>query len=155
MKTPIRCAVDASVAMQLFVREPGTADAETLFDHLASDPEARFSAPSLIYAECANILWKYVRRFTFDPREAERSVARLNGLDLDVVAIQEVSADALRLAIARDITVYDALYAEVARRLDVPLVTADARLARKLGPAPVRVLVLGTFPIPPPRSRAS
>jgi predicted nucleic acid-binding protein len=149
MKTPLRCVVDASVAIKLFVAETDSAEADVLFAHLAGDPDARFCAPSLLYAECANILWKYSRRFGYDRTEAERSLARLMALAIDFVDIRDVIAEAHRTAMTYDITVYDACYAATARQRGVPLITADGRLAQKLIGMKASVLVLGRFAIPP------
>jgi predicted nucleic acid-binding protein len=149
MNRPVRCVVDASVLIKLFVAEAGSAEADALFAHLGADPAARFHAPSLIYAECANILWKYERRFGYERTAAERSLSRLIALAIDVVEMKEITVAAHRLAATRDVSVYDACYAATAARLDVPLVTADERLAQKLAGARPATLVLGQFAIPP------
>jgi predicted nucleic acid-binding protein len=47
--------IDASVAIKWLVDEPGTAAALSLRRH-------RLLAPDLLIAECANVLWKKVRR---------------------------------------------------------------------------------------------
>jgi predicted nucleic acid-binding protein len=47
--------IDASVAIKWVVRETGTQEALSLRQH-------RLVAPDLLVAECANILWKKVRR---------------------------------------------------------------------------------------------
>ena len=149
MKPPLRCVVDASVAIKLFVAEAESAKADALFAHLAGDPDARFYAPSLLYAECANILWKYVRRFGYDRTEAERSLARLMTLAIDCVDIKDVVAEAHRMAMTCDITVYDACYAATAKQRGAPLITTDERLARKLAGMKPSVFVLGRLAIPP------
>jgi len=60
---PTRCVVDASVGIKLFVSEPLSDKAQALFNRLASDLPADLHVPDLFYIECANILWKYSRRF--------------------------------------------------------------------------------------------
>ena len=148
MKPPLRCVVDASVAIKLFVAEADSPKADSLFAHLGADPNARFYAPSLLYAECANILWKYVRRFGYDRKEAEHSLSRLMALTIDVVEIKEIIAEAHKLAVLRDISVYDACYIATAARLEVPLITADERLAQKLVGTRPAVFGLGRFVVP-------
>ena len=149
MKPPLRCVVDASVVIKLFVTEPDSAQADALFAHLAADPDARFYAPSLLYAECANILWKYVRRFGYDRKEAERSLSLLMELAIDVVEVKDIVVAAQKLALARGISVYDACYAAASEQVGAPLVTADERLAEKLAGARPAVFVLRQFPVPP------
>ena len=148
MNTPLRCAVDASAAIKLFVPEPCSQDAVALFAHLG-DPDAHFCAPSLLYAECANILWKYRRRFGLDAREASRSLAALTVLPIDCVEIKQIISEAHEIAMDCDISAYDACYAATARQRGVPLITADARLAEKLEGKKPEVLLLGRFAIPP------
>jgi predicted nucleic acid-binding protein len=148
MKPPLRCVVDASVAVKLFVAEPDSAQADALFAHLAADPEARFYAPSLLYAECANILWKYVRRFGYARKDAERALSMLMDLSIDSVGISDIILDAHRTALSCGVSVYDACYAATAARMDVPLITADARLAEKLIGVKTPVFVLGRFSVP-------
>ena len=58
------CVVDASAGIKLFLDEPLSERADTLFDHLSDDPPARFHVPDLFFVECANILWKYARAIT-------------------------------------------------------------------------------------------
>jgi predicted nucleic acid-binding protein len=51
-----RLVIDASIAIKWVVQEEGTEDA------LALRTRAELIAPDLIIAECANILWKKVKR---------------------------------------------------------------------------------------------
>jgi predicted nucleic acid-binding protein len=132
MTPPLRCVVDASVTIKLFVEEADSARAEALFNHLASEPDTRFYAPSLLCVECANILWKYVRRFGYDRKEAGRSLGRLMALSIDGIDVRDVVDDAQKIALAWDISVYDACYVATAERLGLPLITADERLVKQL-----------------------
>jgi predicted nucleic acid-binding protein len=50
--------------------------------------------------------------------------------------------NALELALEFDLTAYDACYATLARRLKIPLVTADVILAKKLESAGLNILTL-------------
>ena len=50
----IRCVVDASVAIKLFVEQPQPGVATELFAKLGADPPATLYVPELFYAECAN-----------------------------------------------------------------------------------------------------
>jgi len=142
---PLRCVVDASVAIKLFVGEPLSDRAELLFSQLASDPDTRFYVPDLFFVECANILWKYAQRFGYPAAEAQKSLSRLNSLALERFPLAEILPDALEIALAHSITVYDACYVAAASLLKVPLFTADRRLARKLALTPHRVGWLGDF----------
>jgi predicted nucleic acid-binding protein len=140
---PRRFVADASVAIQLFIAEPLSDRADALFRLVQADAEAQIHVPDLFYAECANILWKYVRRFAYPETDALRSIARLRAMALKPTANQDLMEDALRLAIRYDISAYDASYVALAHRLDIPLVTADERLVRTMRDKKPRLLWLG------------
>ena len=136
------CVVDASVGIKLFVMEESSETAHGLFGQLGEDPPARFYVPDLFYVECANILWKYVRRFGYPAENARQDVADLVTLALVTVSTADLLEPALELALAYDITAYDACYAALSRQLALPLVTADAPLGRKLAGSDVSLLAL-------------
>ena len=137
------CVVDASVGIKLFLAEEGSDAADALFAQLAQLPPARFYVPDLFYSECANILWKYVRRFGYPAGNARQDVADLLALRLQTVSTADVLAPALALALQYDITAYDACYAALAQQLDLPLVTADSPLRRKLAGSGIAIHILG------------
>ena len=127
---PARCVVDASVGIKLFVDEPLSEPARRLFEGLAADPPAELHVPDLFFIECANILWKYTRRFGRPLEDSQADLADLGKLTLRVVSTADLMEDALTLAAGTGLTAYDACYAVLAQRLEVSLVTADAPLAR-------------------------
>ncbi len=124
------CVVDASVAIQAFVTEPLSEAARTLLD-AGADPSRKLFVPDLFYVECANILWKRVRRFGLPARDAQQAMQDLLALALDVTSTEALSLASLPLALELEITAYDACYIELSRRQAVPLVTADEALIRK------------------------
>jgi predicted nucleic acid-binding protein len=126
------CIVDASVGIKLFLIEDLSDVADRLFDQLTQDVPAHFFVPDLFFVECANILWKYVRRFGYPPAKAYQDVADLAALALATVSTADLLQPGLELALTYDITAYDATYAALAQRLALPLITADTALARKL-----------------------
>jgi predicted nucleic acid-binding protein len=136
------CIVDASVGIKLFLIEDLSDIADRLFDQLAQDLPARFYVPDLFFVECANILWKYVRRFGYPPTKAYQDVADLAALVLTTVSTADLLQPALELALTYDVTAYDATYAALAQRLTLPLITADAALALKLQGSDVIVQTL-------------
>jgi predicted nucleic acid-binding protein len=126
------CVVDASVGIKLFLVEELSDQADRLFERLTGYRPARFYVPDLFFVECANILWKYVRRFGYPPDNARQDVADLRALALLTVSTADLIEPALELAMTYDITAYDASYAALAAQLNLPLITADAALAHKL-----------------------
>ena len=69
--------IDASIAVKWVVEEDGTPEA------LAIRQKARLIAPDLLIAECANILWKKVKRRELVKQEALIAARLLQGADLD------------------------------------------------------------------------
>ena len=57
MNSSVRCVVDASVAIKLFIEQEGSKQAEALFAKLSTAPDTELYVPELFYAECANVLW--------------------------------------------------------------------------------------------------
>jgi predicted nucleic acid-binding protein len=127
---PPACVVDASVGIKLFVAEPLSEQAHQLFEGLAAEPPIALYVPDLFYIECTNILWKYVRRAQCPPETALADLADLAQLRLRSTMTSDLMEETLVLAIEHDITAYDACYAALARRLALPLVSADTALCK-------------------------
>ena len=143
----VDCVVDASVGIKLFLVEPLSDQADTLFAHLTAPPPGRFYVPDLFYIECTNILWKYVQRFGYSPEAAQQDVADLTRLPLHVASTVDLAEGALALAIAHKVTAYDAAYLALAQQLSLPLVTADEALVRRLAGTDLDVRWLGKWPV--------
>ncbi|OYX12161.1 MAG: hypothetical protein B7Z15_10425 [Rhizobiales bacterium 32-66-8] len=123
--------VDASVAVKWFVPEDESNEAERLFEKTV-----RLFAPTIILGEVANALWKVVRRGDM-PREAGlEAVGELPGYFNLLFDTDTVLSAAFDMACDLDHPIYDCLYVESARRFDMPLLTADVRLIRKLAGTP-------------------
>ncbi len=134
--------IDASVAIKLFLVEPLSDRADALFATLAGSSPARFYVPGLLYLECANILWKYVRRYSYPAESARRDIAGLLALPLQAVPTADLVQEALDIALRYGATAYDATYVALAQRLSLPLVTADEALVHRLAGGPPIVKLL-------------
>jgi len=84
-------------------------------------------APELIDLEAASVIRRRVRIGHLDVRRAELALSDL--IDLPLRRAPHRSLLARCWEIRENVTVYDAAYVALAERLDVALVTADARLA--------------------------
>lgn len=127
---PLQCVVDTSVGIKIFIHEPLSDEALALFAQLAADPPAQLHVPDLFYIECANTLWKYVRRFGYSVTEAEQDLGRLQTLALFSTPTAGLMQSALKIATAHSVSAYDACYVALARQLKIPLITADEKLAQ-------------------------
>ena len=130
--------VDASVAIKWVVEEPGTAAALLL-------RRERLFAPDLLIPECANILWKKVRRGEFSGQEAVLAARLLARADIQLEPMRSLLEPAATLAIALDHPAYDCMYLALAAKLECEFVTADAALYRKASSvaAAMRMRMLG------------
>jgi len=140
------CVIDASVAIKLFLVEPLSDRADALFDHLTHSPPTRFYVPDLFFIECTNILWKYIRRFNYPEENAQQDIADLTRLPLHIVSTAELAEEALKLAVAKRVTAYDAAYVVLSRRLSLPLVTADETLIHILEGPDLDIRFLADWP---------
>ena len=128
--TPVRCVLDASVGIQLFVEEEFSAKVADLFARLADESAAELHIPDLFYIECANILLKYTRRFGRPLEDSQADLADLKALALKPTSTADLMEDALALAQAKGLSAYDACYAVLAQKLEMPLVTADQQVVK-------------------------
>ncbi|NQV81812.1 MAG: type II toxin-antitoxin system VapC family toxin [Alphaproteobacteria bacterium] len=127
--------IDASVAIKWVVGEPGTDDALSLRRH-------NLYAPDLLVSECANVLWKKVRRGELHPDEAHAAAQLLERADLHLEPSRRLMRRTTELAIALDHPAYDCLYLALAESLACDLVTADERLRDRTEAARVAVNAL-------------
>ena len=126
----LRCVMDASVGIKLFIEEEFSDKVQRLFAKLTEDPQAEIHVPDLFYIECANILLKYTRRYNRPLEDSLADIKDLGKLALKSTSTSELIEDALQLASERNLTAYDACYAVLAQKLGLPLITADAPLAK-------------------------
>ena len=99
--------VDASVAIKWVIEEPGTKEALRLRRH-------RLLAPDLLIPECANILWKKVRRKELSSEEAEFAARLLARADTELEPMRALFEQAIKLALALDHPAYDCAYLALA-----------------------------------------
>ncbi len=137
--------VDASVAVKLYLPEDLSNAAASLFNEPSVIGRRRFFVPDLFYLECANIFWKYVRRFNIPESHARKSLRNLGSLTLLSVSNDELLHTALDLALEYGISAYDASYAALAQRMGLPFITADEKLIRKLEDSGTEAVWLGDF----------
>jgi predicted nucleic acid-binding protein len=121
--------VDASVAVKWVVPEIGS-------DRAAALATYRLSAPDLLDAECANVLWVKVTRAEISETDALTRISRLIAAPVDRVPCRELASAALKLSIDLGHPAYDCLYLALAIRAAVPLVTADMEFLQAVASHP-------------------
>lgn len=118
--------IDCSAAMAWTMVDESSALAEAALERLRITGGV---APQLWWAEFRNALLAAERRGRIPPAGTDAALAALDGLP---IALDHTPRGAMVLRIARehDLTIYDAMYLELAIRLDGPLATLDRKLAR-------------------------
>ncbi len=127
-----RYVVDASMVIKLFVEEEFSQTTRKVFERLGSSDPDEFYVPDLLFAECANVLWKYVRFHGYDREIAREHLADLAELAFHVVPIIELIKESFEIANRHAITVYDACYVALAEVVNASLITADEKLVARL-----------------------
>ena len=120
----MRLVVDASVALKWLVAEEQSDVAARLLDG-----SYELFAPRLMASEVGNALWRKVRVGEIEPRQAGALADALPQLPVGWAEDDEISADALRIAISLERPAYACTYLALAHRLGATLITADAHLA--------------------------
>jgi len=121
-----KLVVDASIATKWVVEEDGTPAAVALLQR------AKLAAPELLVAECANILWKKVRRGELLKDEAMLAARLLERADIEILPTRSLLEPATRIAVELDHPAYDCVYLALAISKGWRFVTADDNLLRKL-----------------------
>ena len=116
--------VDASVVIKWVVQEEGS-DAAV---RLIGGPS--LIAPDLLIPECANILWKKVRREELTRDEAMLAAELLMRADIELVPTRALMPATLKLAIDLGHAAYDCTYLALAVERDMTFVTADGKFVR-------------------------
>ena len=121
-----KLVVDASVVVKWVVSETESEEAAKLIK------AAPIAAPDLLIAECANILWKKVRRKELRADEAFLAARLIERADIELCPSRNLLETATRVAVELDHPAYDCIYLALAELNDWRFVTADGRLLRKL-----------------------
>jgi predicted nucleic acid-binding protein len=126
--------IDASVCAKWFLpsEEPFHETARSLLIDFRRGVRA-LAVPDLFWIEFGNICWKAVRRRRWPLADAEDSLVEALQLGMQTIASRRFVPPAFAIAEKHGCSVYDGIYVALAAATDVPLITADERLARAVG----------------------
>ncbi len=132
------CVLDASFAMAWVFADEAHALADALLARLESGDTV--VVPAVLWSlDVRNVLRSAVRRGRLSPELAEQHRLLLRDLPRVAAACPNGLGDEVdELVRAHDLTSYDAVYLAVASEHDLPLATADARLAAAADSAGLR-----------------
>jgi predicted nucleic acid-binding protein len=128
------CVLDASVAAKWFLPGAGetlAAEAVGVLEAYAAG-RLRLLVPDLFWPEVGNILWKALRQGRMSRTSAEEAITILQERKFATAPTAPLLEDAFAIAAAHERTVYDGIYVALAVHANLPLVTADERLANAL-----------------------
>jgi predicted nucleic acid-binding protein len=126
--------LDTSVVIKWFRQGEVLAGPSLALRDAYLDGRIVVSAPSLLACELANVL-RYKSDLTAG--QVQEAVQSLFDMGLGLVPpLSSVMRRAVEIAHTCDTTVYDAAFAALAESLNAAFITADERLARKLGTLP-------------------
>jgi len=144
---PASVVVDSSVVIKWFLPEPYAAQARAI-RAAAQTGALILLAPTLIYAELGNIVWKKQTLQGLAAPDARRIIDAVRALPLSATPPAELLDDAYQIAVTHGRTVYDALYIALGLRAGCPFVTADERLVNSVKAALPHVIRLGAWSLP-------
>jgi predicted nucleic acid-binding protein len=132
--------LDASVALAWFVDDPVPSYAVRIRDLVAGGSKAL--VPSLWSLEMTNGLLMAERRGTLTAAEVDQGLRQLEAVVTAAIEIDSVAGPTIREAFlpahAHQLTAYDAVYLELARREGLPLATLDKGLRTAAAKAGIR-----------------
>jgi predicted nucleic acid-binding protein len=121
----VRLVVDASVVIPCFVPERFSAAARSWLD--AAD---LLLAPEFLALECANALWKKLRRDEIKLDDAGEALEQVLGGLIELRPAATLAPAAFRLASDLAHPIYDCAYVALADAEKAELLTADRELVR-------------------------
>ena len=142
-----KVVIDASVAVKWIIPgEPWEAQARTLKERIASREIEAYAPPLLLY-EVASVIQKSISRGALrlgDGIEALKAMGHL-GLNIQPTSWDDL-AEILNIAATTKLTVYDAAYLHLSRKMEAKLVTVDNKLKKRGESVTVTILLeeLGT-----------
>lgn len=124
-----RVVSDASIVVKWFIDEEYSDRALKLRD-MHVNGEIQIVAPELLPFEVLNAL-RYSGLFTV--KEVKMAANSLLSYGIELYPLREFVEETIEIALSKDITVYDAAYLALARKLKTVFYTADEDLIEKIG----------------------
>jgi len=122
--------LDASVGVKLVVAEEGHAAARALLARAVRE-EWAMAVPEFTALEVGNALWAKTRRRQLTAALAREGLALFLRATARFIRVPErvLARNALAIALDYGVTASDGCYLALARRLSLPLLSADVKLA--------------------------
>jgi predicted nucleic acid-binding protein len=127
-----RLVLDGSVTVAWFLADEVTAATSSLFEQVAADGAL---VPALWHVETGHVLLVAERHGRIDAATRRRALNDLRRLQIetDDQTVTRAWDATMDLAARFRLTLYDAVYLELAQRTDLPIATLDRALAQAAG----------------------
>jgi len=126
----LRVVLDASALLRLYLSDGVLPEGLEEVLEGACRGEVLIFVPDLLYLEAASVLCKQVRLQLISADQARGLLQEIGRLPLRAVPASELMMDALTIALADGVTVYDAAYLALARLERARLLTVDSKLQK-------------------------
>lgn len=123
-----RLVLDASAVAKWFLEEDESIEMRRVRDLYVKDGVFEIYVPKLLLIELANLL-RYAENLSSD--DVVNAVKALRAIHINIVDDENVLYDAVETAFRTDVTIYDALYISLAKKLNAKLLTYDDGLHMK------------------------
>jgi len=124
----LRYVVDTSVIMHSLIEDMYSRQADSLLA-LPLDTDTQLFVPEFCIAECVNVVWKHVRLFGMGRELGDSILDKIDELPVEIFLFQPFLRDAYSIGLAHNLAIYDSIYIALARDMNCPLITVDARQA--------------------------
>jgi len=122
--------LDSNILIKLVLNEVGSKEARTAVANFLKKGYA-LQTIDLALAESLNVIWKHASVLKdLKAEEANPAAEDLIRIydGLNIIAAREIAAEAMPIALTRNISIYDSLYIAGAQKMSSTLYTADQKL---------------------------
>jgi len=142
MKPPVQCVIDANLLIKIIISEDYSADILNYVSRFGRDVEV--AAPTFIFLECANAIRSAILRKGYAAARAVQDIRYLQQLNIKLTSTDILVLPAMAIAAQYGISAYDAVYAALAVRDGLPILTGDTRLLNSLATSGIPCIPLSS-----------
>ncbi len=136
--------VDSGIAVKWFIQEEDSDAAQFILDEYESE-NLSFLAPTLIYAEFGNIIWKKLIFQGLESTDADFAIQKFKNISFVLTPTSILFDDAFRIAVEYKRSFYDSLYLALSVKENCEFVTADEKFYNAVRKAFARIILLSEW----------
>jgi len=136
--------IDSGISVKWFVAEDDSAQALQILKDYRSE-KISFLAPTLIYAEFGNIIWKKLIFQGLESTDADFAIQKFKNISFVLTPTSVLFDDAFKIAVKYKRSFYDSLYLALSIRENCEFVTADEKFYNAVRKAFPRIILLSDW----------